>query len=237
MWRLDTETETLFVSGKGAIFDYESAAAQPWNKFTSQIKQIEIEDGITDIGAHSFEGCSELLKISLPNTITSVGSYAFYKCTDLNSVTLMNQVTSIGSCAFGKCTDLEFLTILNVKCIIDDDKNTISDTTEIFSYTDSTAQKYAKKYNRPFTAVYLGDGSMNEKVNLLDAMYAMLIYDHSSEDIRYTIYEEPEREQFAENLMDVDGNNQITLEDAQYIMQYYLYQLAGYNPSWNEILE
>ena len=104
MWRLDTETETLFISGKGAIFDYETAADQPWNKFISQIKQIEIEDGITDIGAHSFEGCSELLKISLPNTITSVGSYAFYNCIDLNSVTLLNQVTSIGNCAFQNCT-------------------------------------------------------------------------------------------------------------------------------------
>ncbi len=235
-WMLDTDTDTLTVYGEGEMYDYETPEQQPWYHLQQRIRKIEFSDGTLSVGAHAFEGCSAVTEIGLPNTMRSIGN-AFYQCTDLRMAVLWNQVESIGACAFGKCTGMDKLAILNPACAIDDSKFTISNTAVIFGCLDSTAEKFAKKYTRDFTRVFRGDGSMDDKVSVLDAVYAMLKYQNDTPDGHFLIHDEPENEMLAENLLDVDINGQVTMDDAMYIARYYLMALAGYTPDWNQILQ
>ena len=57
-WSLNTaySTYTLTISGTGAMTDYSYASAVPWYNYRSNIKSIEIIDGVTTIGNYAFYG-------------------------------------------------------------------------------------------------------------------------------------------------------------------------------------
>ena len=103
------------------------------------------------------------------------GSFCY---TGLMSVTVPASVTSIGNGAFGFCKNLTDITILNPDCEILDDADTdsrygesctISNSSDkddadnflftgtIHGYAGSTAEAYAKKYNRRFEAIAQDD--------------------------------------------------------------------------------
>ena len=54
-WTLDTESGILTISGTGAMTNYAYA---PWYSYRSTIKTVVIKDGVTSIGTHAFENCS-----------------------------------------------------------------------------------------------------------------------------------------------------------------------------------
>lgn len=112
------------------------------------LKSITIPDGVKSIGVKTFRDCENLVKVNIPDSATSIGNYAFYNC-GLTSITIPNNVTKIGYEAFFKCKKLSSITINNPICYIGD-SDTISDTATIYGYKKSTAQMYAKKYNRAF---------------------------------------------------------------------------------------
>jgi hypothetical protein len=110
-WSFDRETEKLRISGTGAMTDYSSSLSLPWYDYRSQIKQVEIEDGATNIGNRAFYWCSRLAYITIPNSITGIGSQAFYYCSSLTSVTIPVGVASIGTFAFSGCSGLTSIAI------------------------------------------------------------------------------------------------------------------------------
>lgn len=74
-WKL--EGDTLRVYGEGAIYDYNSNRA-PWDNIpSSSIKTIQIENGITTVGAFAFRSCNEVTNIILPDTLRCIRSRAF----------------------------------------------------------------------------------------------------------------------------------------------------------------
>ena len=77
------------------------------------VTNLVIPDGVTEIKAYAFYGCSGLTSITIPNGVTSIGNRAFYGCSGLTSVTIGNSVTSIGYAAFYGCTSLTSITIPN----------------------------------------------------------------------------------------------------------------------------
>ncbi len=137
-WVLAKKTDTLTISGTGAIKNYTSASSVPWYSFRSDIKAIMIEGGVTTIGNYAFYCCDNALftSISIPEGVTGLGNSAFYSCTSLASVTLPstlvsigsnafhsnaltsisipNSVTSIGSYAFKDCSSLESVSLSNI---------------------------------------------------------------------------------------------------------------------------
>ena len=109
-WSLSTTTNTLTISGKGAMANYTSADA-PLKPYKDYVKTVVIEDGVTSIGEFAFEGCTSLASITIPDSVTSIGDYAFEGCRSLASITIPDSVTSIGDYAFYGCRSLASMTI------------------------------------------------------------------------------------------------------------------------------
>ena len=97
----------LTISGNGAMADY-GEEQKPWS---GMVEQIHIEKGVTKIGAHAFEGLSELVAVNIPDSVVEIGKSAFAGCSSLASVTLPNQVTNIGRSTFSSCSSLASITI------------------------------------------------------------------------------------------------------------------------------
>lgn len=75
------------------------------------VQSVELEQGIVEIGARAFSGCSSLVSIDLPESVAKIGSQAFAGCTGLQKITLPRSLTEIGESAFWGCTKLETIDI------------------------------------------------------------------------------------------------------------------------------
>ena len=74
----------------------------------SKFSSFNLEEGITEIGAHAFENCSNLTYISLPSTVTTIGDYAFGGCYNLYSADLSKvSAKTLGKYTFRSCSALE----------------------------------------------------------------------------------------------------------------------------------
>lgn len=123
-----------------------------WGAFCycGSLTSIIIPESVKTIDGYAFAYCKGLESIVIPNNATSIKYRAFTGCSSLTSITIPDSVTSIEECAFYDCYSLKSITILNKKCEIYDNKNTIPSKAKIIGYSGSTAEKYAKKYNRTF---------------------------------------------------------------------------------------
>ncbi|MDE7094533.1 MAG: leucine-rich repeat domain-containing protein [Oscillospiraceae bacterium] len=119
------------------------------------LKAIIIPDSVTTIGEYAFFECTALESIVIPNSVTTIERLAFYNCESLTSVTIPDSVIKIGNGAFYDCEALTSIIIENSECEIDDSEYTISDTATIYGYDNSTAQAYAKNYDRKFVSLLL----------------------------------------------------------------------------------
>ena len=86
-WSLDEEG-TLHITGEGTMASWESEADVPWAQYRSQIKKIQIEDGVTSVGAYAFCNCSDVTETVLPDSIKNIGEFAFFSCGGLSTVTI-----------------------------------------------------------------------------------------------------------------------------------------------------
>ena len=117
--------------------------------------QYVIAQGVETIERQAFSSCSVLDMIDLGNSLVTVGDQAFEYCKALDVAVLPETTESVGNHAFYRCESLIYLTVYNVKTEIYDDAETVcsSDTGftgTIVGYSDSTAEKYAKKYGYKF---------------------------------------------------------------------------------------
>jgi len=87
-------------------------------KDCSNLKSIEIPDGVTTIGPYAFERCSSLKSVEIPDGVTSIESQAFRDCKSLESVEIPDSVTNIGYYAFYGCSSLESVEIPDSVTII-----------------------------------------------------------------------------------------------------------------------
>ncbi len=114
-WTYDDKTYTLTLSGTGKMDNYESCQYEqceedglctPWCEYL--IKNVVIENGITNIGSHSFEGVlCRFETISLPDSVTRIEDDAFNGCYLMKKIDIPNSVAYIGAGAFYGCSSLE----------------------------------------------------------------------------------------------------------------------------------
>ena len=116
-WTLNTKDSTLVIAGTGEMTNFTRADMNinlpSWYGYTSYIKYVTIQDGVTSVGSLAFSNCSSLTSINIPNSVTSIGDDAFQNCYSLTSITIPNSVTSIGDYAFNRCSSLTSITIPN----------------------------------------------------------------------------------------------------------------------------
>ena len=131
-WQLSSDS-ILTISGTGEL-DLDYYLYEFKEAYSSRIKTIIIEDGITSIGYRCFEdfqslenvsfpktliniehsafaGCIKLKELIFPEPLTTIGESAFEECTALTSINIPESVTTIGDGAFSRCTKLKEVTL------------------------------------------------------------------------------------------------------------------------------
>lgn len=117
----------LTISGTGAIGDFESSWSfgRPWHYALAEVEncdvtesrkritEIEIADGITEIGAHTFDAYENISSIVLPDSVTKVGENAFNHCDKAISIDFGDGLKEIGKSAFSDCDALTSLSLPN----------------------------------------------------------------------------------------------------------------------------
>lgn len=98
--------------------------------FSSNITDIELHDGITNI---CFRKCGKLENITIPSSVTIVDNFAFAECESLKSIVIPSGVTAINYSAFFKCKSLENVTIPNSVTKIE--REAFADCTSLVSVT------------------------------------------------------------------------------------------------------
>ena len=90
----------LLLRGTGATYAYETGTS-PFFENTD-IKQLVVGQGITEIGNSIFERCSNLSTASFPNTLKRIGKRAFFQFSDggLTALQIPSSVDTIDEKAF-----------------------------------------------------------------------------------------------------------------------------------------
>lgn len=80
----------ISATGTSAMYEWNgndsSLASRPWHSAREDIYSLNIDSGVTNIGAYAFHGCSNLTMATIPKTVSSVGIYAFAGCSRLKTV-------------------------------------------------------------------------------------------------------------------------------------------------------
>jgi len=116
-WGL-TEDGTLTISGQGPMDnlammdpDYYWKDLAPWKDSRDEIRNVVIQEGVTNIGDGAFHRCRNLTSVTIPDGVTTIGNRAFSECKSLVDVTIPDSVTTIGDAAFVLCHSLTSVTI------------------------------------------------------------------------------------------------------------------------------
>ena len=133
-WEYNAGTNTLSITGTGAMPNYAFTDDQPWKAFRSGIKTVIIGDNVTTIGELAFAACKALQNVTLgsrvqtievsafgtcwalqsisfPASVTTIGKHAFLNCRVLQSVSFSDGLTTIGEGAFSDCVVLQSITL------------------------------------------------------------------------------------------------------------------------------
>lgn len=99
-------------------------------------------------GIGAFENCTALQAVSMILT-SHVEYHSFRNCSALQTATLPQTVTLVGAGAFAACTSLNTLRVYSSDCTFGA-ASAVPAETVLYGYAGSTAQAYAKKYDRTF---------------------------------------------------------------------------------------
>ena len=72
----------------------------------SEIEEIELPYGVTEIQSQAFRNCCKLKKVVLPDSVSVIGQWAFSGCRSLESVILPDSISEIDQWTFEDCTAL-----------------------------------------------------------------------------------------------------------------------------------
>ena len=110
-WKVD-KAGTLTISGTGDMYNYypddNDYLTSPWISF--DVKKIDVQEGITSIGAYALCRLENVTEVSLPSTLTTIGQDALYNI-GVSSLVIPDKVVSIGDFAFNGCDNLKTITL------------------------------------------------------------------------------------------------------------------------------
>ena len=113
-WTLDSEG-LLIISGEGKMADYSTTTGgySPFFNKRFDIKNVVIDNGVTEIGSYAFMGCELIESVTIPDSVTRIGGSSFMNCDSLQSITFPQSINTIDSLAFETCRNLKSITFPN----------------------------------------------------------------------------------------------------------------------------
>ena len=115
---------TLVIFGEGDMADYSISSSAnkyvPWKAFSEQIITVQVNEGVTSIGASAFQDYGRyktryeedsIEYVFLPSSLTTIGDSAFLWCDSIEEIIIPNSVTKIGDFAFTHCSKLSNITL------------------------------------------------------------------------------------------------------------------------------
>ena len=184
------------------------------------LTSITIPAKVGTIGAYSFQSCSKLSSLTIEEGVEEIGKKAFLSCTSLTEVTFPKSLTGIGDSAFQNCSALTNVTFLSGDTMVYDSATTLPETTEIHCFADSTAESYARNYNRAYVTLkpetikygYCGgDGDGTAVTWELDTVTGVLVIDGSGAVANYGSYEEAPIYEYRSLIKSIVVNDGITI--------------------------
>lgn len=110
-WKLDKDY-TLTIYGTGAMYDYpiddNQDSTSPWPVWV--VKRIDVQEGITTIGAYAFCYTDNATALSLPSSLISIGRAALCGFGG-TEIIVPDNVTCIDNFAFNACNNLQTITL------------------------------------------------------------------------------------------------------------------------------
>lgn len=129
-------TYKLTISGTGAMGDLKGGAfGNPWNfdlilklkvavdNVYDAVTELEIADGITEIGAHAFEAYRAITCVALPQSVTKIGNSAFAGSGLTGDLVIPENVEKIEEDAFNRTPDKIVLGDIGLSNIIVENKD------------------------------------------------------------------------------------------------------------------
>jgi hypothetical protein len=150
---------------------------------SSDLTEIVLHDGITELKNGALLACFDLKSITLPSSLEKIGIQALSYCQGLSSITKPDGVTEIDTRAFSDSTGLKYVVIPESVTTIDDDILRNCGDVIIYGVVGSYAQTYAEENGITFADI---DGGIVEPGTLTPG---------------------------APNSGDLDGDNVITIVD------------------------
>lgn len=164
-WEL-RDYDTLVIHGTGNMNDYTDDVT-PWYDYESEIKNVIIEDGVTNIGSSAFNGLISLEHAEIADSVTAIGEKAFYDCKLLTEITIPAGVTYIGESAFAGSRMLNiYVNEHNAKYSSVDGILFNKDKTELIMYSKSGINP---EYVIPNSVISIADGAF-EKCEFLTSL-------------------------------------------------------------------
>ena len=118
-WNLD-QSGKLTIFGSGNMYNYYEPGTTggssgygsmdaPWYTLRSNVKTLEIQEGVTRVGQYAFYNLTGITEVVIPESVLTVEEDAFRNCTSLVSVEILGPVDKIYQNAFNGCTSLSTL--------------------------------------------------------------------------------------------------------------------------------
>ena len=139
IWTLTPNGENTYkltISGTGAMGDLKGGAfGNPWNfdlilklkvavdNVYDAVTELEIADGITEIGAHAFEAYRAITRVALPQSVTKIGNSAFAGSGLTGDLVIPENVEKIEEYAFNRTPDKIVLGDIGLSNIIVENKD------------------------------------------------------------------------------------------------------------------
>jgi hypothetical protein len=91
------------------------------DSYFSDVTNFKVPEGVTNIGAETFESCESLTDVVLPDGLTEIEDGVFAYCTGLSSIKIPASVNKIGKSAFEGCESLTDVVLPDGLTEIEDD--------------------------------------------------------------------------------------------------------------------
>lgn len=114
-WSL-TDDGTLTITGSGPM---GNLLGEAWSAYDSQIENVVVAEGATNVGPYAFYNFTNLKSVRLPPSVDSIERISFSGCTSLASIVLPANLVAIGDRAFLDCKNLTLTSLPDSVAIID----------------------------------------------------------------------------------------------------------------------